>query len=293
MNTMPSTLSDLEKLLSRTGDLGFKRRVIVIMRGLGLTGGEKILDCGCGEGFYSMVMSELHPETDVIAFDYNAELLKKAASWLRPESRVDFRNGDIEKGLPFEDNTFDGLIFTEVLEHLNDDRHALKEIFRVMKPGGVVALTVPNASYPFNWDPLNWIREHLGLGHFNPKNTVLGGVWSYDHKRLYSVEQITELATTAGFRVEETVTLTHHCMLFNYLILRLGKMFYTLIPVSEEVRRSMEKFEWKDQSKPTGTGRLIHGIFDLFKRIDKKNDHVMDQPHLSSVSIGLRLIKTD
>ncbi|MBE9529223.1 MAG: class I SAM-dependent methyltransferase [Proteobacteria bacterium] len=285
---MDSRESMLEQMLSRVGDLGFRRRIVRLMECLDIKETDTVLDCGCGEGFYSMIISELYGP-DLTAFDFNAELLEKAADWIEGKKRVKFLNGDLTKGLPFEANSFDKIVFTEVLEHLDEDAPTMKEIFRVLKPGGIVGLTVPNASYPLFWDPPNWIRGHLGLGHFNPKNTVTGGVWSYDHKRLYRHGEIKRLAEETGFNVMEMESVTHYCVPFNYLILRLGKLFYTSIPASLSTAETMEKFEWRKEA-PKSRFDLIMTVFKLFKWVDSGNDRLRGVDK-SSVSVLLKLEK--
>lgn len=278
----------LDRILSRVGDLGFRRRIVRLLDYLDIERGDSVLDCGCGEGFYSMVISELY-DADLTAFDFNAELLEKAAGWISGKERVRFLNGDISKGLPFESNAFDKIVFTEVLEHLDEDGATMKEILRVLKPGGIVGLTVPNASYPLFWDPINWIREHLGLGHFNPKNTVTGGVWSYDHKRLYRHGEIKRLAEETGFNVLDMEALTHYCVPFNYHILRLGKIFYTSMPASLSAKERMEKFEWRKEA-PKSRFDPIMTVFKLFKWVDSRNDRLRGVDK-SSVSVLLKLEK--
>jgi len=289
---MRITPEKLKKILSKVGDLGFRRRVETILCWLNIQSGEKILDCGCGEGFYSMTMSELYANINITAFDVNAELLKKAAYWTDNDKCIVFQNGNIEEGLPFPDNTFDKVIFSEVLEHLDNDHKALTEVLRVTKPGGIVGLTVPNKNYPFLWDPLNYLREHLGLGHFDPKNTILGGVWSYDHKRLYSFDDITALSLKVGFKVVERKNLTHYCLPLNYLILRLGKIISMILPASE-TKSAMEKFEWNKEPlhTPTLSTKFISLILNIFKRVDNLNN-TMDDISKSSVCVGLKLKKS-
>lgn len=288
MNKANTNIS-LDGVLSKVGDLGLKRRIVKLLGYLCIKEGDIILDCGCGEGFYTMIINELY-DVQITAFDLNAELLEKAATWVKDKIWIKFINGDIAKRLPFENDTFDKIIFSEVLEHLDNDREALKEIYRVLKPGGFIGLSVPNTNYPFLWDPLNWTREHLGFGHFNPQNTILGGVWSYNHKRLYSLKTIKKLAEDVGFKVIKIEALTHYCFPFNYHILRLGKLFYTKFPVPTKLKESMEKFEWKRTKGNNNEFALIGAIFNILRRIDSKNDkcHDIDK---SSVSISLNLEK--
>ena len=67
-------------------------------------------------------------------------------------------NGTVYR-LPFADGAFNRILFTEVLEHIPDDEAALAELFRVLEPGGILALTTPNSEYPLLWDPINRLLE--------------------------------------------------------------------------------------------------------------------------------------
>ena len=149
---------------------------------------------------------------------------------------------------------------------------------------------MPNSNYPFFWDPINYIREALNLGHFNPKNTILGGVWAYDHKRLYYVDSIKRLAEKAGFKVKRVETLTHYCFPFNYLILRLGKLFYMSLPSSAKLRGTMEKFDW-NKEEPNNKFSLTGLIFKFFRRMDYKNDKYPAKITDSALTISLKLEK--
>src|SRR3546814_15333002 len=60
-----------------------------------------------------------------------------------PGSLATAVNGDALQ-LPFADSTFDRIIASEVLEHVSDDQQSLHEVFRVLKPGGTLAATVPS-----------------------------------------------------------------------------------------------------------------------------------------------------
>ena len=240
----------LDKMLVNVGDLGFRRRVVEIIRGLEVEEGEVILDCGCGEGFYVMVISQLFPKVKIVGFDHDKSLLEKAKKWVGNNKNVTWVLGDIYE-IPYPNSYFDKVILSEVLEHIPNDKRALKEVKRVLKPNGKIAITVPNHNYPFFWDPLNWIREHLGLGHFSSKSGFLGGIWAM-HLRLYYPWEIEKLIKEVGFKIEEIKGLTHYCFPFNHNILYLGKKFYTHLPVPKSVYNSMEKFEWKKAKNSSG-----------------------------------------
>src|SRR4029077_19609519 len=98
--------------------------------------------------------------------------------------------------LPFPDATFDAVLLSEILEHVDRDADALREVRRVLKPGGLALITVPHANYPFWWDPITNSRETLYATHIG--HGPLAGIWSF-HVRLYTREQLRASALAAGF----------------------------------------------------------------------------------------------
>jgi len=281
----------LDQILSKVGDLNFCRRIIQMLEYLNIKKGEVILDMGCGEGFYSMLISNLY-DCSIFAIDNDRKILGQAERWLAGNTKVEFGRGDICK-LNFYDNTFDKIICTEVLEHIPDDSRAVKELLRVLKPGGILAATVPNSNFPFAWDPLNKILGWLHLGHFNPKNEFFGGIWSYDHKRLYSPDDLSGLLDDNGFKVEDVKVLTHYGVPFNHLVLYLGKSLYTKLPVSAEVKNSMEKFKWDEEGKAKNGSifsYLINLVFFLIKKVDSLNNREFSL-ETSSMAVAAKAVK--
>lgn len=99
----------------------------------------RILDAGCGEGFLSGYMhDELGNQVDITGLEYTSEALKIAKE---RNKDINFIQGDI-MDMPFEDNSFDIVVCTEVLEHLHDPAKALSQLLRVSK--GVLIISVPN-----------------------------------------------------------------------------------------------------------------------------------------------------
>jgi SAM-dependent methyltransferase len=104
---------------------------------------------------------------------------------------------------------------SEVLEHVPDDAVALRSLARVLKPGGLIAVTVPNANYPFWWDPINKTLENLFHTHI--QHGVLAGIWA-NHIRLYTPNQLRQAVTSAGLEVADERSFTHHSFPFIHNI---------------------------------------------------------------------------
>ena len=115
--------------------------------------------------------------------------------------------------LPFASGTFDKIIFSEVLPTSPDDWGGLKEIKRVLKPGGYVFLSVPNHNYPFWWDPINKTLEGVFRTHI--QNGTFVGIWA-NHERLYYPDQIKALVTLAGFEIHGFYPVLHYCFPFAH-----------------------------------------------------------------------------
>jgi SAM-dependent methyltransferase len=116
---------------------------------LDLRAGDRLLDLGCGAGRHAF--EALRRGARVTAFDYDEAELKDVAAMasamaedgqLPAAARSATARGDATR-LPFPDATFDRIIAAEVLEHIDDDVTAIRELVRVLRPGGTIAATVP------------------------------------------------------------------------------------------------------------------------------------------------------
>ena len=156
---------------------------------LGLQRGERLLDLGSGGGRHAFQAMRLGAR--VTALDYSAADLKDvtatagamlAGNEVTWDQWAGVVNADA-LDLPFPDGAFDRVIVSEVLEHIWDDERALKEIARIVRPGGRVAATVPTR-WPerVSW-ALNW-RYH----------DTPGG-----HVRIYRQHELEQKIEKAGF----------------------------------------------------------------------------------------------
>jgi SAM-dependent methyltransferase len=115
---------------------------------LGVRRGHRLLDVGCGEGRHCF--GALERGARVVGIDLDAGALQAAHRPLRARARELAGSGAMLRGdafhLPFSDASFDRVICSEVMEHVHDYRGAARELARVVRPGGRVAVTVPTAT---------------------------------------------------------------------------------------------------------------------------------------------------
>ncbi|MCI5058783.1 MAG: class I SAM-dependent methyltransferase [Flavobacteriales bacterium] len=114
--------------------------------------GKKILDAGCGTGWFSKGASDRG--ADVTSMDLGEGLLKQVEKKCKSTRVV----GSILE-MPFEDNSFDVVVSSEVIEHIPEPLKAIDEIYRVLKPGGIVILSTPNRLWFFTV----WLANKLKL----------------------------------------------------------------------------------------------------------------------------------
>ena len=119
---------------------GQDRRLDLIRRYAPLEGA-RILDIGCGLGVYVRKFREFSDE--VCGIDIDAKRLREGAK-TTPGLML-----SVGEHLPFPSETFDVVVLNEVIEHVHDDQATMAEAFRVIRPGGHIAIYAPNRLYPF------------------------------------------------------------------------------------------------------------------------------------------------
>lgn len=141
--------------------------------------GQLLLDAGCGEGRHCF--GALERGARVVGLDLDLGSLRKAAGALRFRGRekgslAAMLQGDAFR-LPFADASFDRVICAEVMEHVHDYRGAARELARVTRPGGRVAVTIPTATSEQLYLRLGDDYFESPGGHiriFRPRDLALG-----------------------------------------------------------------------------------------------------------------------
>jgi len=136
---------------------GQQRRLEMIVRAAGELVKGRILENGCGVGMYVEHLSPLGGK--VIGLEYDFERATEAR-----QNSPHIINAAGES-LPLPSGTFDLVLSHEVLEHVQDDRAAIREMIRVLKPGGRAVIFCPNRGYPFETHGVYW----KGKYHFGNK----------------------------------------------------------------------------------------------------------------------------
>jgi SAM-dependent methyltransferase len=158
---------------------------------LGIKPGDMVLDLGCGGGRHAFACLRLGAL--VVALDSDEVELKGVAG----AARTMEESGEAEKGsslqairasaleLPLASGSFDAVVAAEVLEHIADDSAALGELARILKPGGILAVTVPS----YLPEAVNWVLSRR-------YHEVEGG-----HIRIYRSSQLKERLLACGLAI--------------------------------------------------------------------------------------------
>lgn len=101
---------------------------------------ERILDIGCGDGNFSVLLKEASGAKEV----YGIEISEKGVESAKSNGVKAYQLDIDEDDFPFEDNYFDTIFAGEVIEHLFDPDHFLDEIYRTLREEGLLVLSTPN-----------------------------------------------------------------------------------------------------------------------------------------------------
>jgi ubiquinone/menaquinone biosynthesis C-methylase UbiE len=176
----------LESPIANKYSLRKKLKLPILMRALNINKEQTVLDIGCGAGIFSAEMAKVAKKA--YGMDYSETNIRAVRNRYSAIKNLEFKVGDATK-LPFEDNYFDAILATELIEHVEDDNAFVRECQRVLKKGGVLAVTTPCTNPTISVD---WFRR-LGAGIHIDRD--------FGHKRAgYTKKELYGILTKHGLK---------------------------------------------------------------------------------------------
>ncbi len=160
--------SNLKRLFLRIfgmPHIGMQMRARPVFKNLNINKGMRLLDAGCGDGFYASTISNKN-RVSAVGADIDKTKINNARKIAESGGikNVKFEVLDLRK-LKFKKETFDKIICSDVLEHIKEDGKVINELSRVLKKGGEILFTIPL----FNNHNIMTMEEY---GHVRPGYTV-------------------------------------------------------------------------------------------------------------------------
>ena len=182
--------------------LALKKRLDLIGRHLG-SPGRRFLDCGCGSGDYVLSLMERF-QLDAHGIEFVEAKVNQALE--NPLLRGRVERGDLE-AINLPANTWDYAMLNEVLEHVPDDRQALKEVHRILKPSGILFIFSPNRWFPFEAHCLQLRRSDRRVPLWMPFIPYIplrfGSFFFHYGARNYWQKELADMAKASGFTIIE------------------------------------------------------------------------------------------
>jgi len=211
---------------------GQQRRLDMIVQAAGERIHGKILENGCGVGMYVEHLSPFGGEITGLEYDF-----ERAAEAGENSPQIINAAGEF---IPLSSSAFDLILSHEVIEHVQDDQAAVREMIRVLKPGGRVALFCPNRGYPYETHGIYWKGQY----HFGNKLFVNYLPRSLrnklaPHVRVYSKKDLQKLFVGLPVKfIERTIIFGA----YDNIIARFGALGKTLRSLLQFLEKTPLKF---------------------------------------------------
>lgn len=143
-------------------------------------GRKRLLDAACGNGRYSRnLLKHADPDAVLTSFDLSHAMLKRARARVK-SPRVSHAVADLTR-LPYADCAFDAIVCGWVLEHLPDAKMGLRELARVLAPGGKLLLLVTENTFTGRWCARLWHCRTYSRQELREACAACGLAWGREH----------------------------------------------------------------------------------------------------------------
>jgi len=164
-----------------------------------------ILDYGCGNGANTIFFKNAAKKIIGIDVEQNrvSEAIREAKQ--REIANIIYKKYNGRK-IPFKDQSFDAIISFEVLEHTKNDKHSLKDIWRTLKPNGILCLSVPNKWYLMETHGFNLPLKKIIPWNRIPFLNLMPNVFylKYGNARIYTKKGVCGLLKDNNFHIIST-----------------------------------------------------------------------------------------
>jgi SAM-dependent methyltransferase len=161
------------------------------------------LDCGCAEGGYTFAMLQMGVDR-VVGVDVEVDRVREARAINEFGPSIANFSCALAEDMPFRSASFDGVFLNEVLEHVMNEELTLREIYRVLRPGGHLVLMSPNRWFPFEGHGMDilgktvnmpvpflpWLPRQIGARFMRARN--------------YWPRELHHLVRNAGFEIQSS-----------------------------------------------------------------------------------------
>lgn len=201
--------------------VGRRRLFARCIKRLGLSPDAAVMDLGTSTGTNLRMLRDIGM-TNVTGLDFSEEAIR----FCREKKLGIVHKGDIT-AIPFADASFDLVLATDIIEHVDDDQKALSELARILRPGGRAIVTVP--AFPVLWG----MQDDLAL-----------------HKRRYIMSPLIKKANLAGLDVKQK-------FYFNYIL------FLPILVARQILKLLPARVQSENEINTPAINRMLTAIFEM------------------------------
>jgi methionine biosynthesis protein MetW len=187
-----------------------------------LKSNEVVLDLGCGDGAVGEFLIQKF-NNEVYGLDFSSQALNVAK-----KRGLKVTHGSSEEAFPFPDNKFDMVFWGDNIEHIFHPEKTIKEIFRVLKPGGRVIISCPNMGY---W---RYRVEYLLTGEISTTEWITKYPWESQHIRFFSKRLLNLFLKLNGFSEKRFIGISRRRL--DLPLLKLFPQYFGMIMMVEAIK---------------------------------------------------------